>query len=95
MAHQAEREEIENKKFVDYKDVPYLRQFMNPHAKILSKKRTGIPADKQRLILAHLVDQLAPDATGIEIAAFMLGGPFGIITSIWVHPKLVRRNRRT
>lgn len=39
--------------------------------------------------------KLAPDATGIEIAAFMLGGPFGIITSIWVHPKLVRRNRRT
>jgi small subunit ribosomal protein S18 len=50
MAYQAEREEIENKKFVDYKDVVYLRQFMNPHAKILSKKRTGIQADKQREI---------------------------------------------
>ncbi|HRH24256.1 MAG TPA: 30S ribosomal protein S18 [Candidatus Paceibacterota bacterium] len=50
MAFQAEREEIENKKFIDYKDVVYLRQFMNPHAKILSKKRTGIPADKQRQI---------------------------------------------
>lgn len=50
MAYQAEREEIENKKFVDYKDVAYLRQFMNPHAKILSKRRTGIPADKQRQI---------------------------------------------
>ncbi len=50
MAYQAEREEIEIKKFVDYKDVAYLRQFMNPHAKVLSKKRTGMPADKQRAI---------------------------------------------
>lgn len=50
MAYQAEREEIEHKKFVDYKDVAYLRQFMNPHAKILSKRRTGIPANKQREI---------------------------------------------
>lgn len=50
MAYQAEREEIEIKKFIDYKDVGYLRQFMNPHAKMLSKKRTGMPADKQRAI---------------------------------------------
>ncbi len=50
MAHQAEREEIENKKFIDYKDIAYLKQFTNPHAKIISRKRTGIPADKQREI---------------------------------------------
>jgi small subunit ribosomal protein S18 len=48
MAYQAEREEIEIKKFVDYKDVAYLKQFTNAHAKILSKRRTGIPAGKQR-----------------------------------------------
>ncbi|MFA7302636.1 MAG: 30S ribosomal protein S18 [Candidatus Paceibacterota bacterium] len=48
MAYQSEREEVEIKKFVDYKDVAYLKQFTNPHAKILSKKRTGIPATKQR-----------------------------------------------
>ena len=48
MAYQAEREEVEIKKFIDYKDVVYLKQFTNPHAKILSKKRTGIPATKQR-----------------------------------------------
>jgi small subunit ribosomal protein S18 len=48
MAYQAEREEIEIKKFVDYKDVAYLKQFTSSHAKILSKKRTGIPATKQR-----------------------------------------------
>lgn len=50
MAHQAEREQIEHKKFVDYKDVAYLRQFMNPHAKMLPKKRTGMSAEKQRQI---------------------------------------------
>jgi len=50
MAHQSEREEIEHKKFVDYKDVQYLRMFMNPHAKILSKKRTNVQASRQREI---------------------------------------------
>jgi small subunit ribosomal protein S18 len=48
MAYQAQREEVEIKKFIDYKDVGYLKQFTNPHAKMLSKKRTGIPANKQR-----------------------------------------------
>ena len=50
MAQHAEREEIEVKKFVDYKDVPYLRQFMNPHAKIMGKKRTNTSASRQREI---------------------------------------------
>jgi small subunit ribosomal protein S18 len=50
MAYQSEREEVEHKKFVDYKDVVYLRQFTNPHAKILGKKRTGVAASKQREI---------------------------------------------
>jgi small subunit ribosomal protein S18 len=50
MAYQSEREEIEVKKFIDYKDIGYLKQFTNPHAKMLSKKRTGIPALKQREI---------------------------------------------
>lgn len=50
MAHQAEREELEHKKFVDYKDVAYLRNFMNPHAKIIAKKRSGVSASKQRSV---------------------------------------------
>ena len=29
--------------------------------------------------------KLAPDATGIEIAAFLMGGPFGIISSMRFH----------
>ncbi len=48
MAHQSEREEIELKKFVDYKDIAYLKQFTSTHAKIIARKRTGIPAGKQR-----------------------------------------------
>lgn len=50
MAYQSEREELEHKKFVDYKDVAYLRQFMNTHAKIVGRKRTGMTAEKQRQI---------------------------------------------
>ena len=50
MAYQSEREELEHKKFVDFKDVAYLKQFTNPHAKILGKKRTGMSANKQREI---------------------------------------------
>lgn len=48
MAYQSQREEIELKKFIDYKDVAYLKLFTSSHAKILAKKRTGIPAGKQR-----------------------------------------------
>jgi small subunit ribosomal protein S18 len=48
MAQQIDREELVAKKFVDYKDVQYLRQFMTPHAKIVAKKRTGIEASRQR-----------------------------------------------
>lgn len=50
MAYQAEREEVEIKKFVDYKDVQYLRLFTSPHAKMLSRKRTGMSSAKQREI---------------------------------------------
>lgn len=50
MAHQSEREEIEHKKFINYKDIPYLREFVNAHAKMLSKRRTGMNASQQRKI---------------------------------------------
>ena len=29
--------------------------------------------------------KLAPNASGLEIAAFLAGGPFGIVTSMFVH----------
>lgn len=36
--------------YIDYKNVDLLKKFMNAHARIISKKRTGIPAKHQRLI---------------------------------------------
>jgi len=38
--------------------------------------------------------KLAPDASASEIAAFLLGGPFGITASMWVHPRLARLLKR-
>ncbi len=34
--------------------------------------------------------KLAPDASWSEIAAYLMGGPFGITASMWAHPHLVR-----
>lgn len=34
--------------------------------------------------------KLAPDASELEMIAFVLGGPFGIIASMWFHPRMVR-----
>jgi len=33
---------------IDYKDTDILKKFLNPHARILGKKRTGISATNQR-----------------------------------------------
>jgi small subunit ribosomal protein S18 len=33
---------------IDYKDTEILKKFMNPHARIQGKKRTGITAGSQR-----------------------------------------------
>ncbi len=37
-----------NIKHIDYKDTEILKKFLNPHARILSKKRTGLVAKNQR-----------------------------------------------
>lgn len=37
-----------NIKHVDYKDTDILRKFLNPHGRILSRKRTEISAKYQR-----------------------------------------------
>lgn len=39
--------------------------------------------------------KLAPSASWSEIAAFLLGGPFGIIGSMWAHPRLARILKRS
>lgn len=39
-------------KRVDYKDVDLLKQFINPHGRVLSRKRTGLTARQQRAVEA-------------------------------------------
>lgn len=34
--------------------------------------------------------KLAPNANAIEIAAFLLGGPFGIVASMWAHRRFMK-----
>ncbi len=52
-------------KYIDHKDADLLRKFINPHARIISRKRTGITAKYQR----HL-------ATAIKRARFLGLLPF-------------------
>ena len=35
--------------------------------------------------------KLAPDAHGPEILAYFLGGSFGIVSSMWLHRRVIRR----
>jgi len=37
---------------VDYKDVDLLKQFINPHGRVMSRKRTGLTAKQQRAVEA-------------------------------------------
>lgn len=37
-----------NIKHIDYKDVEILKKFLNPHGRLLSRKRTGVSAHHQR-----------------------------------------------
>ena len=38
-----------------------------------------------------LLYKLAPDANGLEIAAYLSGGPFGIVASMWAHERFFNR----
>ncbi|MBI2356076.1 MAG: 30S ribosomal protein S18 [Candidatus Doudnabacteria bacterium] len=40
--------------YADYKDTQFLRRFMSPHAKILSRARTGNCASHQRMVVRAL-----------------------------------------
>lgn len=35
-------------KYVDYKDTELLKKFLNPHSRILSKKRTSVSTEYQK-----------------------------------------------
>ena len=39
-----------NIKHIDYKDVGLLKKFINPHARLLARKRTGTTAKHQRML---------------------------------------------
>jgi small subunit ribosomal protein S18 len=54
-----------NIKYIDYKDVDLLKKFLNPHARIISRKRTGVTAKHQRNL-----------ATAVKRARFMALLPF-------------------
>jgi small subunit ribosomal protein S18 len=49
-----------NIKYIDYKDTDILKKFINPHGRMISRKRTGISAKYQRQL-----------ATAIKRARFM------------------------
>ena len=50
---------------VDYKDLEALKKFINPHGRILSRKRTGLCAKHQRQL-----------ATAVKRARFLALLPF-------------------
>lgn len=54
-----------NIKYIDYKDVDLIKKFLNPHARIISRKRTGVTAKNQRNL-----------ATAVKRARFMGLLPF-------------------
>ena len=54
-----------NIKYIDYKDVDLLKKFLNPHARIISRKKTGTTAKHQRNL-----------ATAVKRARFMGLLPF-------------------
>lgn len=39
-----------NIKFIDYKDTELLTKFLNPHARILSRRKTSLTAKNQRAL---------------------------------------------
>lgn len=39
-----------NIKFIDYKDTEILAKFLNPHARVLSRRKTGLTAKNQRAL---------------------------------------------
>lgn len=52
-------------KHIDFKDVDLIKKFLNPHARMISRKRTGVTAKNQRNL-----------ATAIKQARFMGLLPF-------------------
>ena len=54
-----------NIKHIDYKDTEILKKFLNPHARLMSRKRTGVSSKSQRQL-----------ATAVKRARFMALLPY-------------------
>ena len=54
-----------NVKHVDYKDTDILKKFLNPHARLMSRKKTGVSAKSQRQL-----------ATAVKRARFLALIPY-------------------
>ncbi|MFA6297188.1 MAG: 30S ribosomal protein S18 [Candidatus Paceibacterota bacterium] len=54
-----------NVKHIDYKDIDILKKFINPHARLMSSKKTGVSAKSQRQL-----------ATAVKRARFMALIPY-------------------
>jgi hypothetical protein len=39
--------------------------------------------------------KLAPEANTTEMAAYLLGGPLGILAAMWLHPRMARWIKRS
>lgn len=52
---------------------------------------TSLAIGGGNLVLLKLVPG---DTTPLQIAAYLAGGPFGIVAAMWAHPRLVRWSRR-
>ena len=44
------REYIAQFQYIDYKDTEALKKFLNPHGKIMPRRRTGLSAGNQRAL---------------------------------------------
>ena len=40
----------QNVQYIDYKDIDLLKKFLNPHGKILARRRTGLSSTNQRAL---------------------------------------------
>jgi len=60
-----EEKKMETPRFVDYKDTEYLKQFVNPHARMNNRRRTQVSSRQQREI-----------ANAIKRARFMALMPY-------------------
>ena len=43
-----------NVEYIDYKDIEVIKKFLNPHGRIIARKRTGVSAFHQRQLAEAL-----------------------------------------